>query len=48
MQEGEAAAMRCLSVQLPDHDPWLWVPPPAPAPAGPSPDAHAVSGGVSP
>lgn len=48
MQEGEAAAMRHLSVQLPDHGPGPGGPPPAPAPAGPSPDTHAVSGGATP
>lgn len=47
MREAEAAAVRHLPPELPDHGSGPGRPPAAPAPAGPGPDAHAVSVGVT-
>lgn len=46
--EGEAAALRHLPSQLPDHGPGPGRPASAPAAAGPGADTHAVSVGVAP
>lgn len=48
VREDEAAALRHLPPELPDHSSQPGRPSAAPAPAGPGPDAHAVSVGVAP